>query len=246
MLLYWNTYYQFSSVQSLSRVCLIATPWTAARQASLSIPRSLSLLKLMSIESVMPSNHLILCHPLLLLPSILPSIRVFSNESYYNTCFYITQWYIYTGSLTLECCSSRGRRESDTTEWLNNNKPNFPSTSSHTIKLRVQRKAEVLPNWKARGISFIFKLLRGSEVQRDYVIYPISHSQLDKQQVWKHTHSLNPPPPSRSMHLEIPISLTPTWSEPQCPMAVHRKDPGHLHDMHMVCLDDPTSVPGLP
>ena len=68
-------------VQPLSRVWLYPTPWTAARQASLSITNSRSLLKLMSIESVMPSNHLILCRPLLLLPSILPSIRVFSNES---------------------------------------------------------------------------------------------------------------------------------------------------------------------
>ena len=71
----------FSSVQSLSHVWLFATPWTAARQASLSITNSRSLLRLMSIESVMPSNHLILCRPLLLLPSIFPSIRVFSNES---------------------------------------------------------------------------------------------------------------------------------------------------------------------
>ena len=70
-----------SSVQSLSRIWLFATPWTAARQASLSITSSRSLPKLMSIESVMPSNHLILCRPLLLLPSIFPSIRVFSNES---------------------------------------------------------------------------------------------------------------------------------------------------------------------
>ena len=68
-------------VQSLSCVQLFVTPWTAARQASLSITNSRSLFKLMSIESVMPSNHLILCHPLLLLPSIFPSIRVFSNES---------------------------------------------------------------------------------------------------------------------------------------------------------------------
>ena len=72
---------QFSSVQSLSHVRLFATPWTEACQASLSITNSWSLPKLMSIESVMPSNHLILCHPLLLLPSIVPSIRVFSNES---------------------------------------------------------------------------------------------------------------------------------------------------------------------
>ena len=73
--------YQFSSVQSLSHVWLFSTPWTAARQASLSITNSWSLLKLMSIESVTPSNHLIHCRSLLLLPSIFPSIRVFSNES---------------------------------------------------------------------------------------------------------------------------------------------------------------------
>ena len=72
---------QFSSVQSLSHVLLSVTPWTAARQASLSITNSWSLLKLMPIESVMPFNHLILCHPLLLSPSIFSSIRVFSNES---------------------------------------------------------------------------------------------------------------------------------------------------------------------
>ena len=71
----------FSSVQSLSRVQLFATPWSVGCQASLSITNSWSLLKLMSIESLMPSNHLILCRPLLLLPSIFPSIRVFSNES---------------------------------------------------------------------------------------------------------------------------------------------------------------------
>ena len=69
------------SVKSLSHVQLFATPWTVARQASLSITNSQSLLKLMSIETVMPSNHLILCCPLLCLPSIFPSIRVFSNES---------------------------------------------------------------------------------------------------------------------------------------------------------------------
>ena len=71
----------FSSVESLSLVRLFATPWIAARQASLSITNSWSLLKLMPIQLVMPSNHLILCCPLLLLPPILPSIRVFSSES---------------------------------------------------------------------------------------------------------------------------------------------------------------------
>ena len=72
---------QFSSVQSLSRVRLFATPWTVARQASLSSTIFWSLFKLMAIQSVMLSNHLILCHLLLLLPSVFPSIRVFSNES---------------------------------------------------------------------------------------------------------------------------------------------------------------------
>ena len=71
----------FSLVQSLSSVRFFATPWIVAHQASLSITSSRSLPKLMSIESMMPSNHLILCHPLLLLPSIFPSMRVFSNES---------------------------------------------------------------------------------------------------------------------------------------------------------------------
>ena len=76
---------QFTSVQSLICVQLFVSPWTAARQASLSITNSQSLLKLMSIESVMPSKHLILCRPLLLLSSIFPSIRVFSNESVFTS-----------------------------------------------------------------------------------------------------------------------------------------------------------------
>ena len=75
---------KFNSVRSLSHVRLSATPWTAARQASLSITNSRSLLKPMSIESVIPSNHLILYCPLLLSPSIFPSIRVFSNESVFQ------------------------------------------------------------------------------------------------------------------------------------------------------------------
>ena len=78
---HWFKYLQFSSLQSLNCVRLFATPWTAARQASLSITNSQSLLKLMSIKSVMPSSHLILCHPLLFLPPIPPIIRVFSSES---------------------------------------------------------------------------------------------------------------------------------------------------------------------
>ena len=97
-----------SSVQSFSPVQLFVTPWTAARQASLSITNSQSLLKLMSVESVMPSNHLILCHPLLLLPSIFPSIKVFSNESvlciwwpaYWNFSFSISPSDEYSGLIS--------------------------------------------------------------------------------------------------------------------------------------------------
>ena len=81
MLKAFHIFSLFSSVQSLSHVRLFATPWTAASQASLSITSSQSLLRLMSLESMIPSNHLVLCHPLLLLPSIFPSIRVFFNES---------------------------------------------------------------------------------------------------------------------------------------------------------------------
>ena len=77
----WRRQVQLSSVKLLGRVWLFAIPWTAACQTSLSIPTSRSLLKLMSIVSTMPSSHLMLCHPLLLPPSILPSIRIFSNES---------------------------------------------------------------------------------------------------------------------------------------------------------------------
>ena len=117
-----------SSVQSLNRVCLFVTPWTAARQASLSISNSRSLLKLMSIELVMPSNHLILCHPLLLLPSIFSSIRVFSSESalcirwpkYWS--FSISPSYEYSGLISFRMggspCSPRDSQESSPTPQL--------------------------------------------------------------------------------------------------------------------------------
>ena len=93
---------------SLSRVQLFATPWTAAHQASLSISNSMSFLKLMSIESVMTSNHLILCRPFLLLPSILPSNRVFSNDSvlnfrwpkYWSFSFHISPSNVYSGLIS--------------------------------------------------------------------------------------------------------------------------------------------------
>ena len=99
---------QFSSVQSLSHVQLFVTPWTSARQASLSITNSSSLLKLMSIELVMPSNHLILCRPLLLLPSFFSSIRIFSKESvlcirwprYWSFSFSISPFNEYSGLIS--------------------------------------------------------------------------------------------------------------------------------------------------
>ena len=84
-LVYFKVSVQFSSVQLLSHVRLFATPWVAARQASLSITSSRSLLKLVSIELVMPSSHLILCHPLLLLPPVLPSIRVFPMSQLFTS-----------------------------------------------------------------------------------------------------------------------------------------------------------------
>ena len=98
-----------SSVQSLNHVWLFVTPWTAACQASLSITNSWSLLKLLSIKSVMPSKHLICCHPLLLLPSIFPGIRVFSNESvlhirwskYWSFSFRISSFNEYSGLISL-------------------------------------------------------------------------------------------------------------------------------------------------
>ena len=98
-----------SVVQSLNRVGLLVTPWTAARQASLSFTISWSLLKLMSTESVMPSNHLTLCHPLLLLPAVFPSSRVFSNESavrirwpkYWSFNFIISPSSEYSGLISL-------------------------------------------------------------------------------------------------------------------------------------------------
>ena len=98
---------QFSSVQSLSHVQLFVTPWTAARQTSLSIINLQSLLRLMSIKLVMTSNHLILCHPLLLLPSIFPTIKVFSNESvlirwpkYWSLSFSISSSNEYSGLIS--------------------------------------------------------------------------------------------------------------------------------------------------
>ena len=106
--MYNNIFYPFSSVQLLSRVQLFVTQWTAAHQASLSTTNSQSLLKLMSIKSVMPFNHLILCRPLLLPLSIFPSIRVFSNDSvlhirwpkYWSLSFSISPFNEYSGLIS--------------------------------------------------------------------------------------------------------------------------------------------------
>ena len=105
---------QFSSVQSLSHVWLFVTPWTAASQASLSITNSWSLLKLMSIESVMLPIHLSLCHPLLLLPSIFPSIRVFSNE----LALYIRWPKYWSFSFSISASSEYSRLISFRMDWL--------------------------------------------------------------------------------------------------------------------------------
>ena len=138
-ILYWVRFIlpkkvQFSSVQLLSHVWLFATLWTAAHQASLSITNSRSSRKLMSIELVMPSNHLILCCPLLLLPSILPSIRVFSNESvlpirwpkYWSFSFNISPSNEYSGLISFKDglvgspCSPRDSQESSPTPQFKN------------------------------------------------------------------------------------------------------------------------------
>ena len=130
---------QFSSVQLLSHVRLFVTPWTAAPQASLSITNSWSILKLMSIESVMPFNHLILCHPLLFPTSIFPSIRVFSNvSSLYQVAKLLElqlqhqsfQWifrtdFLYNG-LVGSPCSPRDSKESSPT-------PQFKSINSSAL-----------------------------------------------------------------------------------------------------------------
>ena len=138
---------QFSSVQLLNCVQLFVTPWTAAHQASLYIVNSQSLLKLMSIESVMPFNHLILCHPLFLLPSIFPSISVFSNESVLHSrwpkcwrfSFSISSSNEYSGLISLRM------------DWLD------LLTVQETLKSLLQHhisKASILPH----SVFFIFQL----------------------------------------------------------------------------------------
>ena len=135
------SYFCISSIQLLSRVQLLVTPWTASRQASLSITNSQSLLKLMSIESVMPSNHLILCHPLILPPSVFPSTGAFSNESvlhirwpkYWSFSVSISPSNEYSGLISFRIdwlvgspCSPRAFQESSPT-------PQFKSINSSAL-----------------------------------------------------------------------------------------------------------------
>ena len=147
--------YQFSSVQSLSCVQLFVIPWTAARLASLSITNSQSLIKLMSIASVMPSNHLILCCPLLLLPSIFPSIRMFSDESvlhitspkYWSFSFSISSSNEYSG-LIWPPCSSRVSQESPPT-------PQFKSINSSALSfLYVPTLTFIHDYWKNHSFDY--------------------------------------------------------------------------------------------
>ena len=152
---------QFSSVQfSCSFMSDSATPWTAAHLASLSITSSWSLLKLMSIESVMPSNHLILCCPLLLLPSILPSIRVFSNESAlhirgpkhwsfsFNISFY-SDWSPLGWSGWISCCPRESQESSPS--------PHFKSNNSLTLSfLYSPTLTSIHDHWKNHSLGRTF------------------------------------------------------------------------------------------
>ena len=148
---------QFSSVQSLSRVRLFVTPWIVAHQASLSITNSWSLLKLMSIESLMPSSHLILCHPLLLLPPIPPSIRLFSNEStlrmrwpkYWSFNFSIILSFradLLQHGLVGSPCSPRDSQESSPT-------PQFKSINSSALSyLHSQNLTSIHDHWENHSL----------------------------------------------------------------------------------------------
>ena len=138
---------QFSSVQSLSRVWLFATPWIEARQASLSITNFRSSLRFTSIESLMPSNHLIHCHPFLILPSIFPSIRLFSKESvlcirwpkYWSFSFSISSFYesseliSFRTELVWSPCSPRNSQESSLTPHITIAYPIFPKTTARLL-----------------------------------------------------------------------------------------------------------------
>ena len=135
-----------SSVQSLSCIRVFVTPWTTACQASLPITNSWSLPKCMSIESVMPSNHLILCHPLLLLPSIIPSIRVFSNESAVHIRWPKTpKTYLLKDGLIGSPCSPQDSQESSPI-------PQFKSISSALSFLYIPTLRSIHEYWKNHSL----------------------------------------------------------------------------------------------
>ena len=139
----------FSSIQLFSHVRLFATPWTAARQASLSITNSWSLLKLMSIESVMPSNHLILSQPLLLLPSIFPSIRVLSNESVLHI-----RWQKYWSfSLNISPSNEYSGLISFRMDWLD-----LPAVQGtlKTLKILLQYQKQLIKSIDSSALSFLY------------------------------------------------------------------------------------------
>ena len=145
MLIFFHIF-EISSVQSLSCVWLFATPWTAACQASPSITNSQSLLEFMSIESMMPSNHLIFCHPLLLLPLVFPSIRVFSNESvlpircpkYWSFSFSISPSNEYSGliSFRIDWFDLLAVQEMDSSQ-ESSPAPQFKSINSSALSFRL-------------------------------------------------------------------------------------------------------------
>ena len=150
----------FSSAQSLSRVQFFTTPWTAAHQASLSITNSWSLLKLMFIEPVMLSNHLILCHPLLLLPSICPSIRIFFKESdlhirwpkYWSFSFSICPSNEYSGLISfrvdwLDLLAVQGTLKS-----LLQHYSSKASILQHSAFFIVQLSHPYMKNWKNHSL----------------------------------------------------------------------------------------------
>ena len=141
---------QFSSVQSLSHVWLFAAPWTAARQASLSITKSQSLPKPMSMESVMPPNHLILCCPLLLSPSIFPSIRVFSNESVFTT-----------GGQSVGVSASASVLSMNIQDW-------FPLGWTGLISLQSKGLSRVFCNTTVQKHQFFGTQLSNSHIIHDY------------------------------------------------------------------------------
>ena len=146
---------QFSSVQSLSHVQLFATPWTAARQASLSITNAWSPPKPRSIESEMPSNHLILCHPLLLLPSIFPSIRVFSNDS----AFCIRRPKYWSFSLSISPSNEHPGLVSFRMDWLDllqesSPTPQFKSINSLALSfLHSPTLTSIHDHWKKHSLN---------------------------------------------------------------------------------------------